>query len=217
MGSFWRSNTILQTTNSHALCFRCDADYWAAARCLRRTARRLLRPHGFRQTPRPAEPSADDLSRLRSDWRLSLPPTRPAGAPALWQHAPGSGRQAEIAAGGAGSGCREVCTALPWGRFGFAGLDGTHERPRAPFTAMRGQVTRLHGAYGPLRAPSAGWWLMSQIGHISCCCVGYRCRTMVLKTAAVGGCFLLTQVSFLACRMHASASNSSDSVLFPLL
>lgn len=184
---------------------------------MRRTARRLLRPHGFRQFPRPAEPSADDLPRLRSDWRLSLPPTRPAGAPALWQHAPGSGRQAEIAAGGAGSGCREVCTALPWGRFGFAGLDGTHERPRAPFTAMRGQVTRLHGAYGPLRAPSTGWRLMSQIGHISCCCVGYRCRTMVLKTAAVGGCHLLTQVSFLACRMHASASNSSDSVLFPLL
>ena len=217
MGSFWRSNTILQTTNSHALCFRCDADYWAAARCLRRTARRLLRPHGFRQTPRPAEPSADDLSRLRSDWRLSLPPTRPAGAPALWQHAPGSGRQAEIAAGGAGSGCQEVCTALPWGRFVFAGLEGTHERPRAPFTAMRGQVTRLHGAYGPLRATSAGWRLMGQIGHISCCCVGYRCRTMVLKTAAVGGCHLPTQVSFLACRMHASASNSSDSVLFPLL
>ena len=184
---------------------------------MRRTARRLLRPHGFRQFPRPAEPSADDLPRLRSDWWLSLPPTRPAGAPALWQHAPGSGRQAEIAAGGAGSGCREVCTALPWGRFGFAGLDGTHERPRAPFTAMRGQVTRLHGAYGPLRAPSAGWRLMSQIGHISCCCVGYRCRTMVLKTAAVGGCRLLTQVSFLACHMHASASNSSDSVLFPLL
>ena len=157
MGIFWHGNTILQTTNSHALCFRCDADYWTAARCLRRTARRLLRPHGFRQFPRPAEPSADDLPRLRSDWRLSLPPTRPAGAPALWQHAPGSGRQAEIAAGGAGSGCREVCTALPWGRFGFAGLDGTHERPRAPFTAMRGQVTRLHGAYGPLRAPSAGW------------------------------------------------------------
>ena len=217
MGIFWHGNTILQTTNSHALCFRCDADYWTAARCLRRTARRLLRPHGFRQFPRPAEPSADDLSRLRSDWRLSLPPTRPAGAPALWQHAPGSGRQAEIAAGGAGSGCREVCTALPWGQFGFAGLEGTHERPRAPFTAMRGQVTRLHGAYGPLRAPSAGWWLMSQIGHISCCCVGYRCRTMVLKTAAVGGCRLLTQVSFLACHMHASASNSSDSVLFPLL
>ena len=217
MGSFPDSKTRLQTTNSHALAFRCDADYWAAARCLRRTARRLLRPHGFRQTPRPAEPSADDLPRLRSDWWLSLPPTRPAGAPALWQHAPGSGRQAEIAAGGAGSGCQEVCTALPWGRFGFAGLDGTHERPRAPFTAMRGQVTRLHGAYGPLRAPSAGWWLMSQIGHISCCCVGYRCRTMVLKTAAVGGCHLLTQVSFLACRMHASASNSSDSVLFPLL
>ena len=217
MGSFGPSNTILQTTNSHALCFRCDADYWAAARCLRRTARRLLRPHGFRQTPRPAEPSADDLPRLRSDWWLSLPPTRPAGAPALWQHAPGSGRQAEIAAGGAGSGCQEVCTALPWGRFVFAGLEGTHERPRAPFTAMRGQVTRLHGAYGPLRAPSAGWRLMSQIGHISCCCVGYRCRTMVLKTAAVEGCHLLTQVSFLACRMHASASNSSDSVLFPLL
>ena len=217
MGSFWRSNTILQTTNSHALCFRCDADYWTAARCLRRTARRLLRPHGFRQFPRPAEPSADDLSRLRSDWRLSLPPTRPAGAPALWQHAPGSGRQAEIAAGGAGSGCQEVCTALPWGRFVFAGLEGTHERPRAPFTAMRGQVTRLHGAYGPLRAPSAGWRLMCQIGHISCCHVGYRCRTMVLKTAAVEGCHLLPQVSFLACRMHASASNSSDSVLFPLL
>ena len=157
MGIFGRSNTILQTTNSHALCFRCDADYWTAARCLRRTARRLLRPHGFRQFPRPAEPSADDLPRLRSDWWLSLPPTRPAGAPALWQHAPGSGRQAEIAAGGAGSGCREVCTALPWGRFVFAGLEGTHERPRAPFTAMRGQVTRLHGAYGPLRAPSAGW------------------------------------------------------------
>ena len=217
MGIFPVSNTILQTTNSHALCFRCDADYWTAARCLRRTARRLLRPHGFRQFPRPAEPSADDLSRLRSDWWLSLPPTRPAGAPALWQHAPGSGRQAEIAAGGAGSGCREVCTALPWGRFVFAGLEGTHERPRAPFTAMRGQVTRLHGAYGPLRAPSAGWRLMCQIGHISCCCVGYRCRTMVLKTAAVGGCHLLTQVSFLACHMHASASNSSDSVLFPLL
>ena len=217
MGSLPPSNTTLQTTNSHALCFRCDADYWTAARCLRRTARRLLRPHGFRQFPRPAEPSADDLPRLRSDWWLSLPPTRPAGAPALWQHAPGSGRQAEIAAGGAGSGCREVCTALPWGRFVFAGLEGTHERPRAPFTAMRGQVTRLHGAYGPLRAPSAGWWLMSQIGHISCCCVGYRCRTMVLKTAAVGECHLLTQVSFLACRMHASASNSSDSVLFPLL
>ena len=217
MGSFWRSNTTLQTTNSHALCFRCDADYWTAARCLWRTARRLLRPHGFRQFPRPAEPSADDLPRLRSDWWLSLPPTRPAGAPALWQHAPGSGRQAEIAAGGAGSGCQEVCTALPWGRFVFAGLEGTHERPRAPFTAMRGQVTRLHGAYGPLRAPSAGWRLMSQIGHISCCCVGYRCRTMVLKTAAVEGCHLLTQVSFLACHMHASASNSSDSVLFPLL
>ena len=217
MGSLPPSNTTLQTTNSHALCFRCDADYWTAARCLRRTARRLLRPHGFRQFPRPAEPSADDLPRLRSDWRLSLPPTRPAGAPALWQHAPGSGRQAEIAAGGAGSGCQEVCTALPWGRFVFAGLEGTHERPRAPFTAMRGQVTRLHGAYGPLRAPSAGWRLMSQIGHISCCCVGYRCRTMVLKTAAVEGCHLLTQVSFLACRMHASASNSSDSVLFPLL
>lgn len=217
MGIFPVSNTTLQTTNSHALCFRCDADYWTAARCLRRTARRLLRPHGFRQFPRPAEPSADDLPRLRSDWWLSLPPTRPAGAPALWQHAPGSGRQAEIAAGGAGSGCREVCTALPWGRFVFAGLEGTHERPRAPFTAMRGQVTRLHGAYGPLRAPSAGWRLMSQIGHISCCCVGYRCRTMVLKTAAVPGCHLLTQVSFLACRMHASASNSSDSVLFPLL
>ena len=217
MGIFWHGNTILQTTNSHALCFRCDADYWTAARCLRRTARRLLRPHGFRQFPRPAEPSADDLPRLRSDWWLSLPPTRPAGAPALWQHAPGSGRQAEIAAGGAGSGCQEVCTALPWGRFVFAGLEGTHERPRAPFTAMRGQVTRLHGAYGPLRAPSAGWWLMSQIGHISCCCVGYRCRTMVLTTAAVPGCHLLTQVSFLACRMHASASNSSDSVLFPLL
>ena len=217
MGSFANGNTIFQTTNSHALCFRCDADYWTAARCLRRTARRLLRPHGFRQFPRPAEPSADDLPRLRSDWWLSLPPTRPAGAPALWQHAPGSGCQAEIAAGGAGSGCREVCTALPWGRFVFAGLEGTHERPRAPFTAMRGQVTRLHGAYGPLRAPSAGWWLMSQIGHISCCCVGYRCRTMVLTTAAVPGCHLLTQVSFLACRMHASASNSSDSVLFPLL
>ena len=184
---------------------------------MRRTARRLLRPHGFRQTPRPAEPSADDLPRLRSDWRLSLPPTRPAGAPALWQHAPGSGRQAEIAAGGAGSGCREVCTALLWGRFGFAGLGRTYERPRAPFTAMRGQLTRLHGAYGPLRAPSAGWWLTCQIGHISCCCVGYRCRTMVLKAAAVEGRHLLTQVSFLACMRQASASNSSDSVLFPLL
>ena len=184
---------------------------------MRRTARRLLRPHGFRQTPRPAEPSADDLPRLRSDWRLSLPPTRPAGAPALWKHAPGSGRQAEIAAGGAGSGCREVCTALPWGRFVFAGLEGTHERPRAPFTAMRGQVTRLHGAYGPLRAPSAGWWLMSQIGHISCCCAGYRWRTMVLTTATVPGCLCPTQVSFLACMRQASASNSSDSVLFPLL
>ena len=171
----------------------------------------------LKQFPRPAEPSADDLPRLRSDWRLSLPPTRPAGAPALWQHAPGSGRQAEIAAGGAGSGCREVCTALPWGRFGFAGLDGTHERPRAPFTAMRGQVTRLHGAYGPLRAPSTGWRLMSQIGHISCCCAGYRCRTMVLTTAAVPGCLCPTQVSFLACMWQASASNSSDSVLFPLL
>ena len=179
-GHFGRSNTILQTTNSHALCFRCDADYWTAARCLRRTARRLVRPHGFSQPPRPAEPSADDLRRLWSDWRLSLPPTRPAGAPALWRHAPGSGCQAENVAGGAGSGCQEVCTALPWGRFVFAGLEGTHERPRAPFTAMRGQVTRLHGAYGPLRAPSAGWRLMSQIGHISCSCVGYRCRTMVL-------------------------------------
>ena len=217
MGIFGRSNTILQTTNSHALCFRCDADYWTAARCLRRTARRLLRPHGFRQFPRPAEPSADDLSRLRSDWRLSLPPTRPAGAPALWQHAPGSGRQAEIAAGGAGSGCQEVCTALPWGRFVFAGLEGTHERPRAPFTAMRGQVTRLHGAYGPLRAPSAGWPQIWPDWPYHCCCAGYRCRTMVLTTAAVPGCHLLTQVSFLACRMHASASNSSDSVLLPLL
>ena len=29
----------------------CDADYWAVARCLWRTARRLLRPHGFRQFP----------------------------------------------------------------------------------------------------------------------------------------------------------------------
>ena len=157
MGSFWHSNTTLQTTNSHALAFRCDADYWAAARCLRRTARRLVRPHGFSQPPRPAEPSADDLRRLWSDWRLSLPPTRPAGAPALWRHAPGSGCQAENVAGGAGSGCQEVCTALPWGRFGFAGLGGTHERPRAPFTAMGGQLTRPHGAYGPLRAPSAGW------------------------------------------------------------
>ena len=180
---------------------------------MRRTARRLLRPHGFRQFPRPAEPSADDLPRLRSDWWLSLPPTRPAGAPALWQHAPGSGRQAEIAAGGAGSGCQEVCTALPWGRFVFAGLEGTHERPWAPFTAMRGQVTRLHGAYGPLRAPSTGWRLMGQIGHISCCCAGYRCRTMVLTTAAVPGRLWPTQVSFLACMRQASASNSRQTPL----
>ena len=157
MGSFPDSKTRLQTTNSHALAFRCDADYWAAARCLRWTARRLVRPHGFRQPPWPVEPSADDQPRLWSDWRLSLPPTGPAGAVALWQHAPESGCVAGIAADGAGFGCREVCTALPWGRFGFAGLEGTHERPRAPFTAMRGQVTRLHGAYGPLRAPSAGW------------------------------------------------------------
>ena len=99
----------------------------------------------------------------------------------------------------------------------FCRVGGDHERPWAPFTAMRGQVTRLHGAYGPLRAPSAGWRLMSQIGHISCCCAGYRWRTMVLATAAVPGCLCSTQVSFLACMRQASASNSSDSVLFPLL
>jgi hypothetical protein len=217
MGSLGTSNTTLQTTNSHALAFRCDADYWVAARCLRRTARRLVRPHGFSQPPRPAEPSADDLRRLWSDWRLSLPPTRPAGAPALWWHAPGSGCQAENVAGGAGSGCQEVCTALPWGRFGFAGLGGTHERPRAPFTAMGGQLTRPHGAYGPLRAPSAGWPQIRPDWPYHCCCAGYRWRTMVLTTAAVPGCLCPTQVSFLACMRQASASNSSDSVLFPLL
>jgi hypothetical protein len=188
-----------------------------AGRCLRRTARRLVRPHGFSQPPRPAEPSADDLRRLWSDWRLSLPPTRPAGAPALWRHAPGSGCQAENVAGGAGSGCQEVCTALPWGRFGFAGLGGTHERPRAPFTAMGGQLTRPHGAYGPLRAPSAGWPQIRPDWPYHCCCAGYRWRTMVLTTAAVPGCLCPTQVSFLACMWQASASNSSDSVLFPLL
>ena len=106
--------------------------------------------------------------------------------------------------------------ALPWGRFGFAGLGGTHERPRAPFTAMGGQLTRPHGAYGPLRAPSAGWPQISQIGHISywsisvcgcesadCCCLplqwalrrSYTAASLV-STAAAGDALWLA-----GCRM----------------